>query len=648
MAQRDEDRFRLRPGPPRSRRDAKAFLSRVVAELNRAGYVSPGGSTPRSLRSPRGRGHVAARMGRSLGTRARRVVVKARLVQLKVAGADGVASHIRYITRDGVAVDAESASAYNAVDNAVDKAAFQSRASQDRHQFRFIVAPEDAEQIQDLRGFTRELMHRMETDVGTRLDWIAVDHWNTDNPHTHIVLRGKDDVDRDLVIARGYIGHGMRERAAQIATEWLGPRTELELRANREREIRQERWTELDRSLARYARNSRIDVNGALFSQGRGADRSTLVGRLHHLAAMGLAKEFESGSWQLHHNVERVLRQLGKRGDVIRTMQRTFANERREFSIFDSGGERAIVGRVSAKGIDGELREQTYVVVDGIDGRAHYVPLSNAMGLKHLPIGAIVEARGIVEPRGADRNIAAIAKNGIYRVGDHLAALSSRPDHISDARAIVQAHVRRLEALRRRGIVERKEEGVWHIPSDLPARGLLYDRQRNHGAVITVHSHLPIAEQTSALGATWLDRQLANGAGGIASRGFGLDVRHALTERESFLVKHGFAQRRAQQTVLARNLLSDLQQREVAATAKRIAEESGLIYRDAADATVEGTYRRTISLASGRFVMLDDGLGFNLVPWRPVIEKRLGQHLVATTRGVHVDWKVGSRARGVS
>src|SRR6202011_2335566 len=120
-----------------------------------------------------------------------------------------------------------------------DLKAFELRGREDRHQFRFIVSPEDAGELRDLRRYTRHLMQRMEAALGTSLDWVAVDHWNTDNPHTHIVLRGKDDTGRDLIISRDYISHGMRERAAGLATEWLGPRTEQEIRQSLQREVKQ-------------------------------------------------------------------------------------------------------------------------------------------------------------------------------------------------------------------------------------------------------------------------------------------------------------------------------------------------------------------------------------------------------------------------
>ncbi len=91
--------------------------------------------------------------------------------------------------------------------------------------FRFIVSPEDAAALDDLRATTRELMAQAEKDLGTRLDWVAVDHWNTEHPHVHVLVRGVDDQGRDLIIDRDYIGQGMRQRAEALVALELGPRT---------------------------------------------------------------------------------------------------------------------------------------------------------------------------------------------------------------------------------------------------------------------------------------------------------------------------------------------------------------------------------------------------------------------------------------
>jgi len=115
--------------------------------------------------------------------------------------------------------------------DAADERAFAERCRDDRHHFRFIVSPEDAAKLHSLRTFTRELMADAERDLGTRLDWVAVDHWNTDNPHVHVLIRGRADDGKDLVISRDYISRGVRHRAAERVTLELGPRSEHEIRS---------------------------------------------------------------------------------------------------------------------------------------------------------------------------------------------------------------------------------------------------------------------------------------------------------------------------------------------------------------------------------------------------------------------------------
>lgn len=208
---------------------------------------------------------------------------------------------------------------------------------------------------------------------------------------------------------------------------------------------------------------------------------------------------------------------------------------------------------------------------------------------------------------------------------------------------MVTAHVRRLEALRRAGIVERMAEGVWRIPNDLAEQGRRYDAQRLGGGVaVELKSHISIEQQTRAIGATWLDQQLIGGSKGLVDLGFGREVKSALQQRADFLVEQELGELHGQRVVLVRNLLSILNGRELAKVAQNIAAETGLEHRPFADGQrVTGTFRRDLMLTSGRYAVLDDGMGFSLVPWKPVIEQRLGQQIAATARGNEVSWEVG-------
>lgn len=470
MNSNDDDRFRIRPGAPKQRGDA--FISQVLRQTSKAGVkAAKVGHRPGARL---GRGHTAARFtGASLTAGSRRMTIKTRLVNLAKAGPRSTATHLRYIEREGVGRDGEQGNAYGPATDDADLAAFEERGREDRHQFRFIVSPEDAEQLDDLRTYTRHLMARMEADLGSRLEWVAVDHWNTDNPHTHIVLRGKDDGGRDLIISRDYIGQGMRERASELATEWLGPRTELEIQRSMAREVDHERWTGLDRTLQREAvdglvRAERLEREPRLQCQ-----RLLLVGRLQRLQRMGLASELHTGIWTVHADAEPTLRMMGERGDIIRTMQRAMSGKQRDLTVFQPGEDsRSIIGRVAGKGLADELYDKGYLIVDGTDGKAHYVALPPRTELEQYPTGAVVKIKGSSAPRVADKTITAMAVNGIYRTDNHLAVARAQPHPERDPGEVVKAHVRRLEALRRAGLVERQTEGVWRVPQDLPERAV--------------------------------------------------------------------------------------------------------------------------------------------------------------------------------
>lgn len=648
----DDSEIRIRPGRIRSTRaqQARPFIAQALAAAQKAGgRVSRSGKITTGNRSRFGRGRRASiQANRLLTGRSRIVVIKTRVVRHSARAAP-LAAHLTYLRRDGVTQDGEKARLFGPDSDNVDARDFAARCEDDRHHFRFIVSPEDGAELEDLRTYTRHLMGRMEADLGTSLDWVAVNHWNTDNPHTHIVVRGRDDTGKDLIIAGDYIADGFRHRAAELATEWLGPRTELEIQQTLRREVEQERWTSLDRTLQRAAGDDGLVHVERLNEPRLQRQRLLLIGRLQRLQRLGLADEAQPGTWAVHADAEKTLRALGERGDIIRTMQRAMRGEPRELAVFESGDDgRTIVGRVAAKGLADELRDRGYLVIDGVDGKAHYVALNARDELANYPTGAVVEVKGSADVRAADRNIAALASDGLYRTDHHLAVAQGQAALGRDPQEVVAAHVRRLEALRRAGIVERMAEGLWKVPDDLPERGRQYDAQRLGGVAVELKSHLPIERQARVNGATWLDQQLIGGGSGLGNLGFGSEAKQAMRQRADFLAEQGLAERRGQRVILARNLLGTLRNRELAQAAKDIAADTGLEHRPTADGQrVAGIYRRSVMLASGRYAMLDDGKGFSLVPWKPVIEQRLGQQIAATVRGGGASWELG-RQRGPS
>jgi type IV secretory pathway VirD2 relaxase len=201
----------------------------------------------------------------------------------------------------------------------------------------FIVSPEDAEQLSDLQAFTRDLMAQAERDLGSKVDWIGVDHWNTDNPHLHVIVRGKADDGGDLVIARDYIGHGMRARAAHLVTLELGLRSDVEIRRDLDAQVEGDRWTGLDRALAREAgqHQGTVDLRPGAHRLAQGQLRSAMIGRMRKLERLGLAQPLGPARWHLSENAEPTMRALGERADIIKRIHRGLAALRIERNASD-------------------------------------------------------------------------------------------------------------------------------------------------------------------------------------------------------------------------------------------------------------------------------------------------------------------------
>ncbi|MDA8251658.1 MAG: DUF3363 domain-containing protein, partial [Rhodospirillales bacterium] len=509
MPRPDDDlRFRPRLGRTRGRNHSQALATtQIKRAISRAGALarSSVGAPPVGARhladlpAKRGRGAAFAR-GRAASPPgwsqaqpgARRVVVKARYVKMH-AGSRAAAVHLRYLQRDGVTREGSPGALYSATADRADGRAFLDRSEGDPRQFRLIVAAEDGAELSDLRAFTRDLMRQVERDLGTGLDWVAVDHFNTAHPHTHIVIRGVDEAGENLVIAGAYLAHGIRERASELVTIELGPESTMERQGKLIREIDQERLTRIDRTLLREigdAAGGVIDLRAATGEPRSDFDRQLRIGRLQALERLGLAEVIATGRWRLASGMEETLRALGERGDIIKIMHHALTRHRAErgteqFAIHELREPLAapITGRLLGRGLGGdETDDRIHLVIDGTDGRVHYIDLpAAAAGVESAPIGAILEigaAHGA--PRTADRNIARLAQEdgGIYRPADHLATARADPG-IADPEAYVQAHIRRLEALRRVGVVQRLDVDRWRIPADFEQLAARHDAGRS-------------------------------------------------------------------------------------------------------------------------------------------------------------------------
>ncbi|HWV82284.1 MAG TPA: relaxase/mobilization nuclease RlxS [Hyphomicrobiaceae bacterium] len=642
---------RLRGRPPKR---ARRYLQRVLAAANlaRGGAAFAGRSRRQSAGSRIGR---AAGVGRLLATRGgmsalerRRVVIKTRIVRLAGKGAGAAVAHLRYLQRDGTTREGERGALYGAERDAVDAKEFLARGAGDRHQFRFIVSPEDGAQYEELKSLVRRLMARAEADLGTELDWVAVDHFNTGHPHSHVIVLGHDQKGRDLVIAPDYLTRGLRERVAELVELDLGPRSDREIARTQLAEIEQERLTSIDRRLIRLGGEERIvAASGGAFEQ------TLRTGRLAKLARLGLAEELGQGRWRLAPDLADTLTRMGERGDIIRTMQRAFTAARVERAAADqaiydpaAAGAAPLVGRVLARGLADEHRDRHYLIVDGIDGRSHYVALGReaAEGVGEGAVVRVAPARaGVCE---VDRTIAAVAaaNGGRYDIDAHLA------HNRQASEAFARSHVRRLEALRRGGAgVERLADGGWRIAGNHLDRVERFEAAQAHARPVTVGllASEPLERVASADGATWLDHRLLRpGDAPAREAGFGSAVREAEARRRQWLVSEGLGSEVGGAFVARPGMIEALRRRELLRVGTMLSRELDLPFVESrTGSNVEGVYRRRLDLASGRFALVERAHDFTLVPWRPVLERHVGKTVSGILRGESISWTIG-RGRG--
>jgi len=626
----------------------RPFHHSVLKSANLAGGLKRFGRRARSFDGSRigrgsGMGRVLATSGRHSGQRSRRAVVKARIVRLAGKGAQAAVAHLRYLQRDGTTREGERGTLYSAPLDAADGKAFLERGREDRHQFRFIVAPEDGAEYQDLKPLIRRLMIQAEKDLGTKLDWVAVDHFNTGHPHSHILVRGKDDQGKDLIIAREYITKGLRQRTVDLVNLDLGPRTDREIIRSNLREISQERFTGIDRRLLRA-----VDAEGLVSPRHRdGVEQSLRAGRLATLGRMGLANEEQRGRWRLAENLEPTLRAMGRRGDIIATLDRevrsrSLAVSPIDYAVYDPTDRRAqpMVGHVLTRGLCDEETDREFLIVDAIDGRTHYVEIGEAGGVDMaIREGAVVRISATpVEPREVDRAVATIAARNGGRYSEDIHYLH---DPTASER-FVQAHIRRLEALRRgKAGVEREADGSWKIAPDHVERALEYERARAASEPVRVDilSTLRLDDMPHHDGVTYLDEDASVAQPGRLGRGFGAKVDEALRQRRQWLIEQGLAGQP--------DMLDTLRRRELQRVARQLSRELGLGYAEAAPGDpIEGIYRRPVQVGSARMALIENSREFTLVPWRPVLERRIGREVSGVMRGRDVSWTFGRERSG--
>jgi type IV secretory pathway VirD2 relaxase len=555
------------------------YVNQVMRAAHSAGYQS-GGRTSSFTGKRMGRGSAfgtLAAAGFYPGGQ-RRAIVKARISKLKAGDLGAARAHLRYIQRDGVTLEGEPGQLYGPEADEANGTAFLDNCEGDRHQFRLIVSPDDGAELADLKPFIRDFMAKVESDLETKLDWVAVDHYNTGHPHTHIIIRGVDDTGHDLIMTKDYVSHGLRMRARELLTMELGPEEEGSMVFKLAREVDADRFTRLDRALLRHTDGGFLVVS-AMPPQDR-ATHASHMGRLKKLQNLGLALERQTGVWQISPDIETKLKSLGQRGDIIKTMHRAMRDAGIDrpagsFAMFDTNKpNNRISGRVAGLGLTDEIKDRHYVVVDGVDGKVHYADVG------HM-----------------------------------------RPEFVPDKGMIV---------------------AIENSASDNN------EKQRTR---LRIMSYLNLEKLVEADGATWLDKELlGKSQEKLNQAGFGSEVTSAFAKRRQWLVTQGLGVVSTTGRFQPQpRMLDQLRQRDLRQASQILSKELGIAHAQLGEGDrIDGTFGRSINLASGKYAVIQKSKEFTLVPWRPEMEQFRGKPLYGTTssQGINWDWNL-KRGQGL-
>lgn len=449
----------------------------------------------KSTRSRRARARVAVP---PLGMRGRRVVLKARYVSMTHASATRAAEkHLDYVERDGVERDGgpgvlygveapehlfevtpkpqseprahdplvtpppqpASAPTTRRADDAELSPTERLRQAMlrpipgEKHQFRIILSAEDAAQL-DLQQFIERVMARVERDIGQPLIWAAANHYNTDDPHTHLVIRGVDRNGKLVRFDREYISRVWRERAQEIVTQELGPRSEHEIERQLQREVQRARYTSLDRSIA-----SRATSDGVVRSDQLGNAHQRA--RLHVLQTMGFAEQLDALHWRLREGWQKELRADGERNDIIKQMYQSLKDRidtgrYRIVKRFEAmPDDEQVSGRVVAMGLVDSSPGALFAVVEATNGQGYYVPLWHSE-VAELKRGDLVTLQQL--------------KDSWCKPMDGSLEELSRAGQPVSAAVVVKAVQERLNELEQLGLAERTERGTWRAVPDFRER----------------------------------------------------------------------------------------------------------------------------------------------------------------------------------
>lgn len=435
----DNPKFRLRPGKPPIPRERRSSPGVCVAFRAILKYA-------RSSRAGRSRGSARSNSPSYFQHCSVRVTYSPN----RVTG--HWRAHGRYIARESASLRRQEAG-FSMETTGIDIASrlLEWQEGHDPRLWKLIISPEFGDRL-DLQRLTRDVMSRMQADLGTSLEWVAVAHFNTEHPHVHVALRGRDTKGEEFKLDREYVKNGLRSVAQHFATVQLGYRTEQDATLALRRQVPLQRFTPLDRLI--LARTGPLDSGLGYFPVAANPTRpdlgrfaaireQSLASRLMTLETMGLARADGAHRWQVRRDLETALRAMKRATDHQKTLAAhgaLLSDPRLQLSAPNWRDVTSLEGRVLSHGE--EENGSRYLMIEGTDGRVYYLrytsELDEARSRGELTINSFVVITKTVDEERRRRIVVA-------NLGEADALLQNRDHFRSVARRLLQRGIVSLE-----------------------------------------------------------------------------------------------------------------------------------------------------------------------------------------------------------
>ena len=269
-----------------------------------------------------------------------------------------ISSTLSYFAKEGKGEDGKAPELFTDESRTVEDQ-IQPMEKEERY-FKSIISPENSSQL-DMKEYVRDFMKGLEAGEGREYHWTATVHYDTDNPHAHVMIRGIDTKNRDVEISKETLRYGMRSLASRLATMELGYRTEREIEQQKIKELTAARFTNVDKYLQERSESGQVKPENGYEKE-----------RLKYLSDIGLAKKGEKGVYVLSDRFDQKLRALQRENDVLKNVYgKDAAREVKDFAMYRRGWK--VEGKIIQKGIENEMTERPFALVQTTSGRKYYI-----------------------------------------------------------------------------------------------------------------------------------------------------------------------------------------------------------------------------------------------------------------------------------